>query len=97
MHISKRLTTDGVVTEQAGILTGILLTSDGVGATSVVVHDGRDASAPILCTVRTPTNTTTQINYFGKRVFTGGLYVNVGANIGEVIVEYEPEHFDSNR
>lgn len=68
----------------------VVLTADGVGATSVTLHDGRDANAPVVAMVRAPTNETVAVSYDCGLEVSGGLYVDVGTNFGEALIALKP-------
>jgi hypothetical protein len=70
----------------------IILRSDAVGATSVAVHDGTGTGGTLMANLVTSGASVTAHYPFEKGLYLGsGCYLNVGANIDYVVVNYEQE------
>jgi len=80
------LTQDGVVFSDDAILYQVTLAATSAGAANVTVHNGLDATGPVLVAFETPASTTRTVR-FGQGVeVKGGLYVDVGSNVKGVLV-----------
>lgn len=78
---------DQVVSRSPGFLGCVILTSDGSGAASVALYDGVGTKDDPLLTVKCPDGETKVINFSPALILHKGLYLDVGSNVTEVLVE----------
>ena len=85
---SERTTASQVVANTVSWIYSIVIVSDGVGAADAAIHNGSNATAPLMLDLRVANNEMVQLN-FAPPLFTDrGIFVAHGSNVKSVIVRY---------
>jgi len=77
-----------VITHKPCRLLGLVVTPSGDTA-SFTIHDGENATAPTIATIKLPTKDSTPFNFPGGIKTDRGLYVGTLTGITGVLVQWE--------
>ncbi len=84
----ERITVDQVVSPNPAKIGSVILTpSSDTKKTTVTLHDGESTSDPEILTIRTGTGITNTVNFQPYLQTKRGLYLNVGGDLGELLVQ----------
>ena len=81
---------DTVMHRGKAAIFSIVLSSDGVAEADAVVYDGASAEAKKYVKIYCADEETYQLRFAPPLVFNNGIYVDVGTNVDQVIVQYQP-------
>ena len=86
-----RVTTSQKVSKVGCKVGSVVLTPDSSSNNAdVTLYDGESTSDPILFTVRSGSGVTNQLNFTPPLECQRGLYVVIGSNVTEVVIQWEP-------
>ena len=89
-HTSWAIGTDRKELDPAAVYHGGILLADGVGAATVAVYDGIDATGDLIDRFSAATSAH-DFNYLSDGILLRrGLYVDIGSNVSAFTVFYDP-------
>ncbi|KKK48676.1 hypothetical protein LCGC14_3142740 [marine sediment metagenome] len=89
-----RATTDQVVSPNPSKVGSVILTpSNDSKKADISLYDGESTSDPKLLTIRTASGVTNTVNFQPYLETKRGLYLDIGGDVGEVLIQlmWEPE------
>lgn len=87
------VTGDTIISKSPSHIGTIIVTPDGAQATAdITVYDGESADDPQAITIRTGTGQTKVIHFQPYLETQRGVYVDVGDNVEEVLIQLCWEH-----
>ena len=86
-----RVTTSQKVSKVGCRIGSVILTPDSSSTNAdVTLYDGESTGDPVLFTVRSGSGLTNQLLFTPGLECQRGLYVEVGSNVTEVVIQWEP-------
>jgi len=86
-----RVTTSQKVSKVGCRVVSVILTPDSSSTNAdVTLYDGESTSDPALFTLRSGAGVTHQLNFTPPLDCQRGLYVAIGSNVTEVVIQWEP-------
>ena len=86
-----RVTTSQKVSKVGCRIGSVVLTPDSSSNNAdVTLYDGESTSDPVVFTVRSGAGVTHQLNFTPPLDCQRGLYVAIGKNVSEVVIQWEP-------
>jgi hypothetical protein len=82
-----RVTNDQVVSNSPAWLAAVILTDDGNGNADITLYDGESTDDPAILTVRASQNSTKSLTFTQPLKTERGLYVDVGSNVNEALIQ----------
>ena len=87
-----RITSSQVVSKVSVLVGSVIVTPDASNTNAdVTLYDGESTSDPQIITVRSGSGITDQVIMSPPLLCQRGLYVAVGSNVEECLVQYEPQ------
>ncbi len=84
----ERITTDRVISPNPAKVGSIIVTPDSDSSKAdITLYDGESTGDPQLCTIRTGGGITQTINFKPYLETQRGLYVDIGSNVEEILVQ----------
>lgn len=80
---------DSLITTIPGRVWSVILDSDSGGASTVVLRDGDNTTGDAFLSLTSPADDSRSIIFVNPVCFKKGLFVDVGANVNNVMVQYE--------
>lgn len=87
-----RVTVDQVVSKSPGYIGSVIIVSDGSGNASATIYDGESTGDPVILTVKTVNNTMSTVNFQPALKTERGIYVDIGSNVNELLVQHSWQH-----
>lgn len=81
---------DGVISMTPAFIFGLGIASDGGGEADAIVYDGHGAVGDLNIHLDAVDEATHWINFYQPIYFRQGIYVDVGTNVAQVVIQFLP-------